>query len=177
MRKVASFLLALLAFLAFPILRAQAQSLTVLYSFTGGRDGAYPLASLVRDKEGNLYGTTEYGGLGLGSGTVFKLDRFGKETVLHSFVPYTGDGTVPFGGLVRDKEGNLYGTTAGGGSFRWGTVFKVDGSGNDCAAQLCEQARWSISGSGSDHGQRGQPLRHYSIRRCLRLRNRVQANP
>jgi uncharacterized repeat protein (TIGR03803 family) len=66
----------------------------------------------------------------LGNGTAFKLDTTGKETVLHSF---TGgaDGGQPFAGLVRDAAGNLYGTTAGGGAFRNGTVFKLDTTGKE----------------------------------------------
>jgi uncharacterized repeat protein (TIGR03803 family) len=106
---------------------------TVLYSFTGGTDAAYPDAGLVRDSKGkskgSLYGTTIYGGTS-GYGTVFKLDTSGKETVLHSFTS-APDGAVPEAGLVMDKEGNLYGTTAFGGSSGYGTVFKVDTIGNE----------------------------------------------
>src|ERR1700722_8913987 len=106
---------------------------TVLYSFKGGKDGAFPTASLVRDAKGNLYGTTS--GRGSGYGVVFKVDTTGKETVLHSF---TGkDGAYPFGGLVRDAEGDLYGTTPNGGvvggtctvTNGCGTVFKVSAAG------------------------------------------------
>jgi len=57
---------------------------TVLYSFTGGNDGAVPFAGLIRDASGNLYGTTFSGGAP-GYGTVFKLDATGKESVLYSF--------------------------------------------------------------------------------------------
>jgi hypothetical protein len=62
MRKATSFLVALLAVLAIPILRAQAQTFTVLYSFTGGADGGNPFAGLVINKERYLYGTTVQGG-------------------------------------------------------------------------------------------------------------------
>jgi uncharacterized repeat protein (TIGR03803 family) len=109
----------------------QAQTFTVLYKFTGPPDGASPYAGLVRDAAGNLYGTTQLGGAAGGYGTVFKVDKTGKETVLHSF---TGgkDGGYPFAGLVRDTAGNLYGTTTSGGDLNCGdhngcgTVFKVD---------------------------------------------------
>jgi uncharacterized repeat protein (TIGR03803 family) len=96
---------------------------TVLHSFTGGEDGDQPYASLVRDAEGNLFGTTYWGGVstecngGFGCGVVFKLDKSGKETVLHSFTGTGGDGANPYDGLVQDAKGNLYGTTEfGGGS-------------------------------------------------------------
>ena len=84
---------------------------TVLHSFTGtGGDGSNPLADLVLDLQGNLYGTTYYGGTS-GAGTVFKLDTSGKETVLYSFTWTGGDGGYPERGLMRDAQGNLYGTT------------------------------------------------------------------
>jgi uncharacterized repeat protein (TIGR03803 family) len=108
---------------------------TVLHRFTGGADGSFPPAGLVRDAAGNLYGTTEAGGTH-GAGTVFKLGTTGKETVLHSF---TGgaDGRDPKAGLVRDNGGNLYGTTytagdlACGGGFGCGVVFKLDATGRE----------------------------------------------
>jgi uncharacterized repeat protein (TIGR03803 family) len=84
---------------------------TVLYSFTGGADGCQPdpFGPLIQDVAGNLYGVTQGGG-GFYQGTVYKLNRAGKETVLYTFTGGT-DGGVPGGGLVRDCEGNLYGTT------------------------------------------------------------------
>jgi uncharacterized repeat protein (TIGR03803 family) len=102
---------------------------TVLYNFTGGADGAYPYGSdLIRDKAGNLYGTTNFGGAN-GEGTVFMLSPSGSETVLHSFAPDGVDGFFPFGGLVMDKAGNLYGTTLQGGAKNFGTVFKLTPAG------------------------------------------------
>ena len=101
---------------------------TVLYSFTGFADGGFPYSGyLVRDGSGNLYGTTYQGGA-YNRGTVFKLDKTNKETVLHSFAGGTADGEFPYAGLVRDTSGNLYGTTYQGGASGWGTVFKVDGT-------------------------------------------------
>ncbi len=105
----------------------------VLYSFNGP-DGAYPSSSLLRDTQGNLYGTTLAGGANnscqSGCGTVFKLDQKGQLTVLHSF---TGgqDGWHVATGLVRDTRGNLYGTTAGGGKFNLGTIYEISNSGNE----------------------------------------------
>jgi uncharacterized repeat protein (TIGR03803 family) len=114
---------------------AQAQTYTesVLHSFTGPPDGASPVAGLVRDAQGNLYGTTFVGGdpaCGAGCGTVFKVDTTGNETVLYSFTFAGEDGYDP-GGLVRDAQGNLYGTTSAGGASGKGTVFKVDTTGKE----------------------------------------------
>ena len=101
---------------------------TVLHSFIGPpTDGYGPYARLIMDTAGNLYGTTASGGgssvCSGGCGTVFKLDTAGNETVLHSF---TGsDGAGPLAGLIMDTAGNLYGTTQGGGTFGFGTVFKL----------------------------------------------------
>jgi uncharacterized repeat protein (TIGR03803 family) len=112
---------------------AETQTYTVLYTFTGGTDGANPISRLVRDKQGNLYGTTGVGGDlscggGGGCGTVFKLDTTGVLTTLWSF---TGgaDGQYAAGGLVRDSAGNLYGTTLDSNPG-FGTVFKVDSTGH-----------------------------------------------
>jgi len=117
---------------------AQAQTFTVLHSFTGGADGGSPWQGfLIRDPHGNLYGTTSAGGDlscggGGGCGVVFKISPKGKETVLYSFTGNVGDGQFPYAGLVRDTQGNLYGTTSGGGTnCAWGTVFKVDKTGKE----------------------------------------------
>jgi uncharacterized repeat protein (TIGR03803 family) len=109
---------------------------TVLYSFTGGADGAIPLAGVILDSAGNLYGTTEHGGdltcnSGAGCGTVFKVDRAGEETVLYSFTTAADGAGTPFAGVIRDAAGNLYGTTADGGPFYSGTVFKLDTTGKE----------------------------------------------
>jgi len=107
---------------------------TVLYSFCSApncADGQNPQAGLVMDMEGNLYGTTTFGGNG-GEGTIFKLDTKGQETVLYSFCQTLGkcsDGANPEGGLVRDANGNLYGTTYDGAEH--GDVFKLDPAGNE----------------------------------------------
>ncbi len=96
---------------------------TVLYSFAGGADGQWPYAGLLRDAAGNLYGTTVYGGTS-NRGTVFKLDKDGNETVLHSF-SFDVDGAYPYGGLIRDSAGHLFGTTTYGGAFDSGTAFEL----------------------------------------------------
>lgn len=102
---------------------------TVLYSFTGGTDGAHPFAGLIQDSAGNFYGTT-YGGGAFNYGTVFKLDALGNETVLYSFEG-APNGASPYSGVIFDSAGNLYGTTYGGGTFNSGTVFKLSTTGNE----------------------------------------------
>jgi uncharacterized repeat protein (TIGR03803 family) len=103
---------------------------TLLHSFSGTPDGEDPYAGLLRDKAGNFYGTTMFGGTGGGFGTVFKLDAKGKVTLLHSFAG-TPDGVNPLSGLLRDGVGNLYGTTKyGGTNGGFGTVFKLSSKGN-----------------------------------------------
>jgi uncharacterized repeat protein (TIGR03803 family) len=87
--------------------------LSTLYSFSGSPDGIQPESGVIRDAAGNLYGTTVYGGAqcpeSLGCGTVFKIDPAGNESILYTFTGGT-DGGLPFGGLIRDAKGNLYGT-------------------------------------------------------------------
>jgi uncharacterized repeat protein (TIGR03803 family) len=115
---------------------------TILHTFLGP-DGVYPQAGVILDREGNLYGTTVMGGIG-NLGVVFKLDPSGDETVLHRFSG-PPDGLNPRAGLVFDHEGNLYGTTIGGGTpsavcpyvpadedaSGCGTVFKVSPKGDE----------------------------------------------
>jgi uncharacterized repeat protein (TIGR03803 family) len=110
---------------------------TVLYSFKGGSQGAYPNAGLIFDPQGNLYGTTSAGGNRICScGVVFRLTSSGKYNVVHVFSGMP-DGWVPYAGLVRDSAGNLYGTTSAGGVVcreyqeGCGTVFKIDTAGNE----------------------------------------------
>ncbi len=101
----------------------QAQTFTTLYSFAGA-SGEYPVAGLIVDAAGNLYGTTQQGGAH-GLGTIFKVDSTGTETVLHSFKGGKSDGAFPSAGLAVDSKGNVYGTTTLGGRSNHGTVFKV----------------------------------------------------
>jgi uncharacterized repeat protein (TIGR03803 family) len=105
---------------------AQAATLTALHAFSGG-DGAFPAAGVIRDSQGNLYGTTELGGAG-GYGTAFKVDAGGNETTLYNFCTETNctDGASPAAGLLRNKKGNLTGTTYAGGTDT------SCGSGNGC---------------------------------------------
>lgn len=116
----------------------------VLYSFTGGRDGAYPVGGLIRDAQGNLYGTTRFGGStgsscvngSLGCGVVFVVSPEGKERILYGFTGGS-DGSEPYSALIRDSAGNLYGTTLIGGlsggcqGTGCGVVFKLARAGEE----------------------------------------------
>ncbi len=113
---------------------------TILYSFTGYADGSQPVAGVIQDSAGNLYGTTQYGGINAvpGSnqsfGVVYRVDPSGKETVLYGFTG-KADGANPQAGVIRDSAGNLYGATYSGGDlstcdgFGCGVVFKLDTGG------------------------------------------------
>jgi len=104
--------------------RAQTYKEKVIYSFAGGTDGESPVAGVVRDSSGNFYGTTNTGGAD-SAGTVFKLSKTGVETVLYTFTGGT-DGYLPYAGVILDKSGILYGTTAFGGAFNAGTIYEVN---------------------------------------------------
>jgi uncharacterized repeat protein (TIGR03803 family) len=91
-------------------------------------DGARPVAQLLRDTAGNLYGTTSEGG-SAGLGVAFKLDSSGTYTVLHNFTGGT-DGGLPDAGLIHDAAGNLYGTTFNGGANSGGVVYRISATGN-----------------------------------------------
>jgi uncharacterized repeat protein (TIGR03803 family) len=98
----------------------------VIHSFNGnGVDGSYPLGGVTMDSAGSLYGTTSFGGSYFDYGVVYKIDHAGQESILHSF-DFT-DGYDSFASLLLDSEGNLYGTTSGGGvnSYTAGVVFKI----------------------------------------------------
>jgi uncharacterized repeat protein (TIGR03803 family) len=106
----------------------------VIHTFTGGHDGRLPLSALLVDMAGNVYGGTEAGGKlsecdDDGCGVVYKLTPHTgagwTETLLHTFLSNGTDGTSPFGNLVFDSAGNLYGTTNAGGLNSGGTVFEV----------------------------------------------------
>jgi uncharacterized repeat protein (TIGR03803 family) len=142
--------MALFVFLAGAIagaaLPAFARTETVLYSFcsqTNCTDGNSPMAGVIEDSEGNLYGTTAYGGA-YGEGVVFKLSSAGAETVLYSFCSdqeFCSDGAAPTAAVIMDSDGNLYGTTSSGGANGAGTVFKLTSSGEESVLySFCSQA-------------------------------------
>jgi len=105
-------------------------TLTTLYSFcsqSNCTDGFWPVTALVQGTDGNIYGTTSYGGAGGADyGTAFKITPQGALTTLHSFCSQNNctDGTGP-NGLIQATDGSFYGTAAAGGAYNWGTVFKL----------------------------------------------------
>ena len=114
---------------------------TVLHSFTGGSDGYAPQAGLIADGAGNMFGTTVYGGgspsCEHGCGTIFRVGTDGSESVVYSFRGGR-DGEDPEPGLIKDRSGNLYGTTLFGGkrargcdNSSCGTVFKISPAGDE----------------------------------------------
>jgi uncharacterized repeat protein (TIGR03803 family) len=98
---------------------------TVFHSFNGS-DGAAPVeGNLIQDSNGNLYGVTNEGGGNGAFGSLFKIDTLGNYTLLHGF-GLGSDGQNPAAGLIFGADGNLYGTTTGGGTHNHGTVFEYN---------------------------------------------------
>ena len=145
----------------------------VLWSFGASGDGSAPVASLIADKAGNLYGTTSGGGANSacadgGCGTVFELSPPAsrqtqwREQVLWSFGG-SGDGSAPAASLIADKAGNLYGTTSRGGANSacanipigngCGTVFQLTPPPGR-QTQWREQVLWSFGASGDGYTPR-----------------------
>jgi uncharacterized repeat protein (TIGR03803 family) len=141
-------------------------TLTTIWDFcsvTGGSgciDGKTPIGGLVEGVDGNLYGTTEYGGMStncqtIGCGTVFQITMGGSLTTLYQFCMQAGcpDGYNP-SGLVPASDGNLYGTTSYGadaaGNFGSGTIYKIALNGTlTTLYSFCTQATACNVGVGS----------------------------
>jgi uncharacterized repeat protein (TIGR03803 family) len=102
-------------------------TITDLYSFTGGGDGANP-NGLMQASDGNFYGTAENGGID-SSGTVFQMTPAGIVATMHQFGQSGGSGFSPQAGLVQGTNGALYGTTTDGGAHGWGTIFEITTNG------------------------------------------------
>src|SRR6185312_11773306 len=114
---------------------------TTLVSFDGA-DGETPFGSLIADTNGNLFGTTAFGGAN-GDGAVFEIKRTagGYASTPTILVSFDGaDGETPYGGLIVDATGNLFGTTSAGGANGDGTVFEITGSGFVTAGSAAAQA-------------------------------------
>jgi len=103
---------------------------SVLHSFAFSTpDGNNPRAALIQGGDGSFYGTTfNGGGIGLGTGTVFKITSTGIETVLYAFAG-GADGSGPNAALIQGGDGNLYGTTLSGGPSNNGTLFEITSTG------------------------------------------------
>ena len=115
---------------------AQAQTFNVIYTFTGGQDGAFPYAGVTMDKAGNLYGTASYGGAGYG--TVYQLKHKGSGWIVNPVYSFTGgsDGSNPYARVIFGPNGALYGTTTQGG-YGYGTVFNLRPSVRACTTPSC----------------------------------------
>src|SRR5260370_6247130 len=107
---------------------AQAQTETVLYNFTGGRDGNDPFSGLTSDGAGNFYGTTVLVNGQSGDGTVFELSPNGSggwnEPTIYTF-PGGLSGFSPYGNVILDSAGSLYGTLYCGGAYNFGVVLEL----------------------------------------------------
>jgi uncharacterized repeat protein (TIGR03803 family) len=135
-------LLGLLTVLTNP--SAQAQTFTVLHSFTGGADGSGPQSGVTFDRAGNIYGTTAYGGIANGCegcGVVYKLSHVGQGWIANPLYNFKGpaqdDGVTPTAGVVFGPDGTLYGTTYRGGTNNFGTVFQLRPPANACKSVSC----------------------------------------
>jgi uncharacterized repeat protein (TIGR03803 family) len=126
---------------------------SVLYRFKSNDDGIVPQSSVTFDQAGNMYGTTSNGGTG-NRGTVYELSPVNggwQEKVLWSFGISLTDGEIPFGNVVLDDAGNLYGTTVFGGA-RYGTVFELVPSGSDWKEKTLHTFQLSTDGGYSEAG-------------------------
>jgi uncharacterized repeat protein (TIGR03803 family) len=118
---------------------AQEPTYTVIHNFASYPHGATPYAPLIRDANGDFYGTTTQGGGAGNGGVVLKLDSAGHQKVVYTFTGGTDDGN-PYAGLTTDSAGNFYGTTYEGGlagagpkEQGAGVVYKIDAAGQYAA--------------------------------------------
>ena len=105
---------------------------TIVHDFSSDADGELPTGGLVFDSSGNLFGTTQFGGTHCGfnnCGTLFKITPGGVKSTVHDFGADAEDGARPFGGLIIDGTGTLWGTTLEGGDHIRGTLYKVPPQG------------------------------------------------
>jgi uncharacterized repeat protein (TIGR03803 family) len=128
-------------------LSAWATTEKVLWNFAGGSDGSEPWSNyFISDAKGNLYAATAAGGT-YSAGTVFMLSPAGKGTVLYEFTGTNGDGNGPHGRLAFDANGNIYGTTQGGGTNGTGTVYRLSPKSG---GGWTEKVIYNFSATGAD---------------------------
>ena len=128
-------------------LTAWASTEKVLWNFKGGSDGSEPWSNyFISDAKGNLYAATAAGGT-YSAGTVFMLSPAGKETVLYEFKGSNGDGSAPHGRLAFDADGEIYGTTQGGGTNGTGTVYRLSPKSG---GGWTEKVIYNFSATGAD---------------------------
>ncbi|MGB9074098.1 MAG: choice-of-anchor tandem repeat GloVer-containing protein [Terriglobales bacterium] len=130
---------------------------TVLHTFTGAPDGAWPVAAMVQPWRGNFYGTTLNGGVAGGScsdpngcGTVFEVAADGTYNVIYRFTGGT-DGVWPVG-LVVGSNGNLFGTTYSGGLYGYGTIFELKHSRKGWTEKVLYSFTGGADGANPDAG-------------------------
>ena len=131
---------------------------TPIYSFTGGTDGSYPVGSLVIDSSGNLYGAVGDGGAGTtcgisGCGYAYELSPSSSgwtKTTLYSF--NTTDGANPYGTLIFDSAGNLYGITTFGGAYGHGAVFELSPSSSGWTEKTLYSFKGGLQGNAPNGG-------------------------
>ena len=129
-------------------LTAWASTEKVVWNFVGGSDGGGPWSNyFISDAKGNLYAATAAGGT-YSAGTVFMLSPAGKETVLYEFKGQAnGDGAGPHGRLAFDADGEIYGTTQGGGTNGTGTVYRLSPKSG---GGWTEKVIYNFSATGAD---------------------------
>ena len=149
----AALIIVIAIFMLTPSAWAQSKYKT-LYKFKGGKEGSLPYAGLIFDTAGNLYGSTEKGGVHK-AGTIFKLTPTSgggwTESVLYSF---TGgqDGANPQDDLISDSSGNLYGTASLGGAYKNGAVFELTPTSDGWTESVLYSFTGGADGAGAGNG-------------------------
>lgn len=155
--------LVLLCALIFAELPAQAQTLSVLHSFTGGGDGGYPYFGFTKDRAGNFYGAANVGGA-YGKGVIFKLTHEGNNWLITPLYSFKGgnDGQSPIASPIFGPDGALYGNTTDGAcsSHGCGTVYRLAPTATACHSVLCPWNETVLYRASTDDGYAvtGQPV-------------------
>jgi len=138
---------------------AQAQTYTVLYTFSGPCGGGFAVGGITLDQASRIFGTTAYGGVHDG-GAVYRLAHEGQGWIcyaVYSFGYQDQDGSNPYSGVVFGPDGLIYGTTSDYGAHGYGTVFRLQPRPHACAGAMCpwnETILYNFTG-GADGGYPG----------------------